>query len=210
MVAPVDLTPLPPEFYLQDTIQVARALIGRILVRESPEGVAGGFIVEAEAYLRDDPACHAFLAARGDCQGRVRMTKRNRAMFGPPGTSYVYFTYGNHFMFNAVCQPPGVPEAVLVRALEPWTGSELMARRRQRPYRQLTNGPGRLARALGITLADNGAQLWRSHLRILAGRPLPPQLIRQATRIGIRQAADKPWRYYQVDSPWVSVRPRAG
>jgi len=210
-MAEPDTTPLPPEFYLQDTVTVARGLIGRLLVKETPEGLAGGYIVEAEAYLQDDPACHAYRHPPDDaCAGpRVRMTPRNRAMFGPPGTAYVYFTYGYHNLFNAVCQPPGVPEAVLVRALEPWQGVELMACRRRRPLAQLTNGPGKLAQALGIELGDNGAELYRSHLRLLAGREVPPARIGQATRIGIRQAADQPWRFYQVDSPWVSVKPGA-
>jgi len=210
MPEPFDLTPLPPEFYLADTITVAQRLIGRLLVKDTPEGTAGGMIVEAEAYLQDDPACHAFAPGRaGRCDGPlVRKTRRNQAMFGPAGTAYCYFTYGNHWMFNAVCQPPGVPEAVLIRALEPWIGVELMQQRRRRPYRQLTNGPGKLAEALAIGPQDNGRALWDSPLRILAGRPEDPSRIGQATRIGIRQAADKPWRFFLVDSPWVSVKPR--
>ena len=142
--------PFPREFYLQDTLTVAQALLGQLVWRRLPSGeVLSGIIVETEGYLTDDPACHAY---RGQ-------TPRNRTMFGPPGHAYVYFTYGLHMMLNLVCAPEGIAEAVLIRAIEPVEGVETMRLNRGgiESVLQLTNGPGKLAQALALTRqGDNG------------------------------------------------------
>jgi len=193
--------PLAAEFYEQDTRVVARALLGQTLARRLPSGeVLSGVIVEAEAYLWDDPACHAF---RGE-------TLRCRTMFGPPGRAYVYFTYGLHTMLNVVCAPAGVGEAVLIRAIEPVQGLEIMQSLRgaRVPTKDLTNGPGKLAQALGLShkredgldMTDPGGDL-----QILAREAGHLQIV-ATTRIGISQAVDQPWRYYIKNNPWVSRR----
>lgn len=192
----LDLPPLPVDFYLQPTLVAAREILGCILVRRSVEGVIAGRIVEAEAYLLNDPACHA---SRGQ-------TPRNSVMFGPPGRAYVYFTYGMHWCFNAVTQPEGVAEAVLIRALEPLAGIELMQRRRGvTELRLLTSGPARLTQALGIDGAVNGTRLDSETLAILGPGRAPARII-EAPRVGIRQAADLPWRFYDADSLFISRR----
>jgi DNA-3-methyladenine glycosylase len=151
METPAPLAPpLEADFYLQPTVEVARALLGCWLVVRHDTGWVGGRIVEAEAYTQDDPASHSY---RGK-------TERNAAMFGAPGTAYIYLIYGVHECFNAVCQPEGVGEAVLIRALEPIVGLETMFQRRGGVHwTQLCRGPGNLCRALGITRAFNGESL---------------------------------------------------
>lgn len=211
---------LPREFYLLPTISVARLLLGAVLVRESPEGVTSGRIVETEAYLQDDPACHALFRRRGTPEQAldewvVRETNRNKSMFEGPGTAYVYFTYGNHHCLNAVTQPKGVPEAVLIRALEPLEGIELMvARMPPQPVHRpsavqkdrLCSGPGKLCRAMNITLALDGADLVSGPLRVLEGEPVDDSEVTTTTRIGVRAAADRPFRFHVSGSPSVSRR----
>lgn len=193
--------PLPQEFYEQDTRAVARALLGQTLLRRLPSGEQlSGRIVETEAYLWDDAACHAF---RGE-------TPRCRTMFGPAGRAYVYFTYGLHVMLNVVCGPVGVGEAVLVRALEPLTGLEAMqALRGERvPPRDLTNGPGKLAQALGLShKRDDGLDVTNPHssLQIVAAEAASIEVV-AAERIGISQAKEQLWRYYVKGNTWVSRR----
>lgn len=193
--------PFPKDFYLQDTRTVAKALLGQEVVRRLPTGeTLAGIIVETEAYLTDDPACHAY---RGQ-------TPRNAAMFGPPGQAYVYFTYGLHMMFNLVCGPQGIAEAVLLRALEPTEGIDIMRQNRGgiAETRQLTNGPGKLAQALALTrLAHNEVNLTdpAGELTILP-REVPPFETVETTRIGITRGAELPWRYYIRGNPYVSKR----
>ena len=189
--------PLPAAFYDRETEHVARELLGAVLVCDTPEGRASGRIVETEAYLGPhDPACHA-VAGR---------TERTWWLFGPPGVAYVYFIYGVHWCFNAVTREEGHGSAVLVRALEPLEGLGLMRARRPRARRdvELTNGPGKLCAALGITGAHSGLPLDRPPVSILAGAPVPDDDVRVTARIGISQAADWPLRFHVASSHHVS------
>lgn len=187
---------LPPAFYDRETEVVARELLGAILWCRTADGVTAGRIVETEAYLGPhDPACHA---ARG-------ITERNRALHGPPGTAYVYFVYGMHWCVNAVTREEGHGSAVLIRAVEPLEGVELMRRRRGgRTLLELTNGPGKVCQALGIDGRFNGAPLFRGELRILQGRQLPSSRVGVAQRIGIHQAVEWPLRFFELGNPFVS------
>jgi DNA-3-methyladenine glycosylase len=194
--------PLPPSFYARDTELVARDLLGALLESRTAEGVTSGRIVEVEAYLgEDDPACHAAAGC----------TARTHWLYGEPGTAYIYFIYGVHWCFNAVTRPVGHPSAVLVRALEPVAGIELMRRRRRSPRdeRELTNGPAKLCEALGITGRLNGHALGQSPLRILRAEAIPDQRVELTPRIGITAAADWVLRWMVIDSRFVSRTPRA-
>jgi len=174
-----------------------------VLECTTPDGTAAGRIVEVEAYLGpDDPACHA-VAGR---------TERTRHLHGPPGIAYVYFIYGVHWCFNAVTREEGHGSAVLVRAVEPVAGLELMQRRRAvRRIADLTNGPGKLCQALGITGALDGVPLDRRPLRILEGDAVPDSDIQVTSRIGITRAADWPLRWLIRGNPYVSTaRPGVG
>jgi len=200
-----DFTPLPRAFYEPSAEVVAPELLGHWLIRNTPQGYWGGPIVETEAYLTDDPACHA---APG-------LTPRNRVMFGPPGHAYVYFIYGCHFCVNAVCRPPGTGEAVLIRAIEPSFGQDSMRRRRSaREERQLTSGPGKLCQALdiertldGVDLCQQGAPLFiAENPKVHEFRKQHGPLVR-TKRIGITRAAHLLLRVLLEGSPSVS---RAG
>lgn len=193
----MDCEIFPQQFYERDTLAVARDLLGARLVHFTPGGRVSGIIVETEAYLScGDPACHA-------SRGR---TKRNAPMFGPAGRAYVYFIYGNHYCFNAVTGSEGEGEAVLVRALEPLEGIEFMRQQRGHRHRltNLTSGPGKLTQALGIGREHNELTLQAPPLFIARGRCVDPSQIGTSGRIGIREAADKPWRFFLKDNPFVS------
>ena len=193
--------PLPVSFYDRETEDVARDLLGAVLECRTPQGIVSGRIVETEAYIGEhDPACHA-------AAGR---TERTRWLYGPPGTAYVYFIYGVHWCFNAVTRSAGEPSAVLVRAIEPLAGIELMRRRRPaaKSNRDLSNGPGKLCAGLGIDGRHNGLRLDRLPLRIRAGEPVPDADVVVSPRIGITKAADWPLRWYIADNPYVSKAPR--
>ena len=187
---------LPPSFYDRPTELVARELLGAVLECRTEAGVASGRIVETEAYLGpDDPACHA-VAGR---------TERTWHLHGPPGIAYVYFIYGVHWCFNAVTREEGHGSAVLVRALEPLDGLELMRQRRGNVKDALlTNGPGKLCQALGIDAAMNGRRLDRRPIRILAGDAVSSSDVEVTARIGITKAADWPLRYLIRGNPHVS------
>jgi DNA-3-methyladenine glycosylase len=181
---------------------VARALVGKVLVHETAEGTAAGVIVEVEAYIgEDDPACHA---APGP-------TARNEPLYGPPGFAYVYLNYGIHYLVNAVTEADGHPAAVLIRALEPTAGIDLMRRRRATPRRpgdaipahELCRGPGNLTRALGIDLRQNRLDLTASALRI-EDRRGPARPVAWSRRIGINVGVHHEWRVFASDSAAVS------
>lgn len=186
-------TPLPGEFYARDTVTVARELLGCLLVHRTPQGITAGFIVETEAYLQGDPACHA---SRG-------MTPRNSPMFGPPGFAYVYFTYGMHYCFNVVSAAEGVGEAVLIRALEPVLGIDLMQQRRGREdVRDLCSGPAKLTQAMAIGREHNRLDLTWGELFICSGKAAAPLVT--TTRVGIREGAELPLRFYLQGNKYVS------
>ena len=195
---------LPRTFYLQPTLRVARALLGKILVHDGPQGATAGRIVEVEAYR--GPADRAAHSSGG------HRSARNEVMYGPPGHAYVYFIYGMHHCMNVVCQPPEVPEAVLLRALDPLAGEALMRRRRALPDAppwRLCRGPGALCEAMGITRALNGADLVRGVLRILDAPAMAAADIARTRRIGVDYAgadAARPWRYVVRGIPAVSGR----
>ena len=196
--------PLPRKFYEPSALVVAPQLLGHWLVRDTPEGPVGGPIVETEAYIAGDAACHA---ARG-------LTPRNRVMFGPPGHAYVYFIYGCHFCVNAVCQPPGLAEAVLIRAIEAQVGLGYLRKKRGLAGgRALTNGPAKLCEAMQIDRQLNGADLCarRSGLIIAENSQVEDFLQKRGpvvttVRIGLTRAADLPLRFYLDRSPFVSRR----
>ncbi|MGA2354037.1 MAG: DNA-3-methyladenine glycosylase [Terriglobales bacterium] len=203
------VAPLKPDFYNRDPRRVARALLGKLLVRKTPSGILAGRIVETEAYLgEDDAAAHS---AAGK-------TARNSVLFGPPGHAYVYFIYGTHYCLNVSCLPDGVAGGVLFRALEPVAGIEQMAKVRgvdlpEEPelrkisiLKKISSGPGRMSEALGVTrLRDNDKNLTspRSDLRIVDD----DYRVRRVTvspRIGIVKAAKDLLRYFIAGNPFVS------
>jgi len=195
--------PLAREFYTRDPRHVSRNLLGKVLVRRQGRKLLAARVVEVEAYLGiDDPAAHS-------AAGR---TARNAVLFGPPGHSYVYFIYGNHYCFNVSCLPDGQAGGVLFRALEPLLGIEAMAKARgvsiEEPgdLRKLTSGPGRLAEALGITRPrDNDKDLTslKSDLWV-ADDGYRPRRVAVTPRIGITKAADRPLRYLITENRFVS------
>lgn len=197
--------PLARSFYARDPRIVSRDLLGKVLVRRQGRKPLAGRIVEVEAYLgENDPAAHA-------AAGR---TARNAVLFGPPGHSYVYFIYGNHYCFNVSCLPDGKAGGVLFRALDPLLGIEEMARARgvslKQPsdLRKLTSGPGRLAEAFGITRPrDNGKDLTSSNSDLwIADDGYRPPRVHKTARIGITKAAHLPLRYLIADNEFVSRR----
>jgi DNA-3-methyladenine glycosylase len=179
-------------FYDRPVLEVARDLIGCVVSHEGCSGV----IVEAEAYHDSEPACHAF----------VGLTPRTAILFGPPGYAYVYRSYGIHALLNAVCEPEGVGAAVLIRALEPVEGVDLMRERRGLDdVRRLCSGPGKLTQALGIGLADNGCDLARGPV-VFSPRPRAWRDVDVSvdTRVGINKAVELPWRFLATGSRFVS------
>jgi DNA-3-methyladenine glycosylase len=193
---------LSRDFYDRDTEIVSRELLGAVLECDTEAGRASGVIVETEAYVGEhDAACHA-------AAGR---TRRTEPLYGPPGNAYVYFIYGMHWCINAVTRGEGLPSAVLIRALEPLEGLELMRQRRPRARsdRDLTNGPGKLCAALGVDSRMNGLSLQRRPVVIRAGQSVADSDVAISPRIGISVAADWPLRYFMRDNPFVSRAPAA-
>ena len=180
------------DFYARSVHDVARDLVG-CTVRHAG---ASGRIVETESYHMDEPACHAYAG----------VTSRTRTLFGPPAHAYVYFSYGVHSLLNAVCEEEGVGAAVLIRALEPVDGLDLMrARRGLERVEELCSGPGKLTQALGVGLAHNGSSLVDGPIELHARDPraAAPRIV-MGERIGITKAADLPWRFCDADSRHVS------
>lgn len=184
--------PLPAAFYARPVLDVARDLVGCVVEHDGARGV----IVETEAYHHSEPACHAY----------VGVTPRTRTLFGPPGRAYVYRSYGIHALLNAVAEPQDVGAAVLIRALEPLTGIELMRRRRGLTrLEDLCSGPGKLTQALAIELDANGADLAAGPVRILPRPPdRPAPRLVAGPRIGISKATELPWRFCAAGSRHVS------
>jgi DNA-3-methyladenine glycosylase len=195
--------PLPRSFYARPVLVVARDAIGKILVHDTPAGRVAGRIVEAEAYRGpEDRAAHSYGGRR---------TARTEAMYGPPGHAYVFFVYGMHHHVNLVTTKEGAPHAVLLRAVEPLEGADLMAKWRGRgpTDRELTNGPGKLCVAFGIDRRAYGADLCKKPLFLADG---PRGRVVRSPRVGIDYAgewADRPWRFYEQGNPWVSRARRA-
>ncbi|MEO7455819.1 MAG: DNA-3-methyladenine glycosylase [Gemmatimonadaceae bacterium] len=192
--------PLPASFYDRPTEIVARALLGRVMRVATPEGVTSARIVETEAYTGpEDPACHA----------TAGLTRRTEHLHGAPGTSYVYFIYGMYWCFNTVTRERGHGSAVLVRAVSPVDGIDLMRRRRPRAKRDrdLTNGPGKLCLAMGIVGAMSGTSLRTGPIVLREGTPVDDGDVVVTPRIGIVKAADWPLRYFVRDDPYVSATP---
>jgi DNA-3-methyladenine glycosylase len=193
-----DPRPLPPEFYARGAGEVARDLLGALVV----SGIGGarcvGEIVETEAYTGpDDEASHAHI--------RFGKTARNAAMFGPPGIAYVYRIYGMHWCLNVVTGPEDFPAAILIRAARPLEGLDAMrARRPGRPDRDLLRGPGNLCRALGVTAEHNFHPVQGPPLWVAAGAPVPDADVVAGPRIGITRAADAPLRFRVRGDPYVS------
>lgn len=203
-MVPPEIKPLPRSFYAPSAKVVAPRLLGHWLLRRTPAGLAGGQIVETEAYIQDDPACHAFA-------GR---TNRNRAMWGAPGCAYVYLIYGFYHCVNAVCRPEGSAEAVLIRAVETVFAVDWMkGNRPARAESQLTSGPGKLCAALHIDRSLDGVDLCRPDSPLIIAENAEYRSFRRTfgpmvttTRIGLTQAADWPLRYYLEKSHFVSKR----
>ncbi len=192
---------LDEEFFSLPTLKLAQELLGCILIKETEEGVSAGYIVETEAYIGpEDRASHAF----GN-----RRTKRTEIMFKQAGLSYTYIMH-THCLVNVVSGPPEKPEAVLIRALEPLCGIQLMKRRRKtNDIYNLTNGPGKLTKALGISMEDYGRSFTAPPLLLAKGKT--PKNISQGKRIGIDnsgEARDYPWRFWITDNPHVSKKPK--
>ena len=195
--------PLPAGFFARPSREVALDLLGKVVLSTLGGETTAGRIVETEAYLGpDDPASHA--------AARIGRTARNAAMFGPPGTAYVYLSYGIHWCLNAVTDREGHPGAVLIRALEPVAGLEVMRARRGTADRDLARGPGRLTQALGITAALDGHALQHPPLTFNDAPPVPGEHIEAGPRVGITRAADWPLRFTVSESPWVSGPRRRG
>jgi DNA-3-methyladenine glycosylase len=185
-------TRLGGDFYARSVHDVARDLIGCVV----RHGETAGRIVETESYHMEEPACHAYAG----------VTERTTTLFGPPGNAYVYFSYGVHSLLNAVAEEEGVGAAVLVRALEPVDGIEMMReRRRVAGDEEVCSGPGKLTQALGIGLSLNGTSLVDGPIEVLTREPgsREPRIV-IGERIGITKAADLPWRFCDADSRHVS------
>ncbi|QBJ89874.1 DNA-3-methyladenine glycosylase [Streptomyces seoulensis] len=201
MITPPDRMPLPREFFDRPVLEVAPDLLGRLIVRTTPDGPTALRLTEVEAYDGpNDPGSHAY-------RGR---TPRNDVMFGPPGHVYVYFTYGMWHCMNLVCGPEGTASGVLLRAGEIVEGAELTRERRlsARNDKELAKGPARLATALDVDRSLDGTDACApgdTPIRVLAGTPVPPEQVRSGPRTGVAgDGGVHPWRFWIADDPTVS------
>ena len=183
-----------PDFLTQPVDDVAKQLLGCIFVREIDGEIVRVRIVETESYDQDDEASHTF---RGQ-------TMRNAAMFGEAGHMYVYFTYGMHYCCNVVSCVPGYGSGVLIRAVEPLDGVDVLEKRRGVRGINCTNGPAKLCQALGIDLRMNGHDLRQGSMKLITGALQPNEEIATSSRVGISRAKDALRRYYIKDNPYVS------
>ncbi|MET8694853.1 DNA-3-methyladenine glycosylase [Streptomyces bauhiniae] len=201
MITPPDRTPLPRDFFDRPVLEVAPDLLGRLIVRTTPDGPIALRLTEVEAYDGpNDPGSHAY-------RGR---TPRNDVMFGPPGHVYVYFTYGMWHCMNLVCGPEGTASGVLLRAGEIVEGAELTRERRlsARNDKELAKGPARLATALDVDRSLDGTDACatgQTPIRVLTGTPVPPEQVRSGPRTGVAgDGGVHPWRFWVADDPTVS------
>jgi DNA-3-methyladenine glycosylase len=194
---------LPVAFFRRPAEIVAAELLGMVVVSSVEGDLTAGRIVETEAYLGyDDPASHGYLHRRNT---------RNEALFGPPGSWYVYLSYGMHWCANLVCQRAGLASAVLLRALEPLGGQEVMRRRRGGvPDRELCSGPGKLTQALGIARDLDGMKMPGGPVVVRQAEPISHDAIAATPRVGITKAADWPLRFHLAGSPWTSRKETGG
>ena len=191
-------------FFETDALTLAPRLLGKILVHRTPAGVSAGIVLETEAYLGpEDKGAHSFGG---------RPTPRTRIQYGPGGYAYVFRVYGMHCCFNVVCGEAGQPHVVLLRALRPLQGIELMQRRRgTEEYAALADGPGKLCSAMGIGMEQYGADLCGNELYLLDRPELPPERILVSPRVNIDYAEeyrDRLWRFFSKDEPGISRTPR--
>lgn len=203
MTQPRRAATLPVAFFRRPAEIVAAELLGMVVVSSVGGELTGGRIVETEAYLGyDDPASHGYLHRRN---------ARNGALFGPPGSWYVYLSYGMHWCANLVCQRAGLASAVLLRALEPLAGLDIMRRRRGGVVdRELCSGPGKLSQALAITRNLDGSGMPGSGVLVRRPGSLEEIAIAATPRIGITKAADWPLRFHHAGSPWTSRKETGG
>jgi DNA-3-methyladenine glycosylase len=198
------ISPLPRPFFERPTLDVARDLIGKLLVHEANGHRLVGQIVETEGYHEDDPACHAWSAIK---RRTGKAPWRGEVLLGQPGIAYIYLNYGMYWLLNVVTEAAGTGAAVLIRALEPLEGIDVMrARRRVRREHDLTNGPGKLTLAFGIDHRYHRKPLTEPPLYLASSQGQPPLPIETSARIGITRGAELPWRFYVPGNSWVSGR----
>lgn len=203
------MKPLPRSFYRRSAVQVAKDLLGTYFVRKLGRKILVGKIVETEAYCEGDPASHSY---RGK-------TRRNEVMFWQGGHLYVYFTYGMHFCANVVTGPEGTGEAVLIRAVEPIEGIEVMMKKRKGRIHEgkkrgrekmeivnLTNGPAKFCQAFGVGRKENGTDLLGTQIYITRGEDISLKSIGRSSRVGIRNGKEKQWRFFVKGNAWVSKK----
>lgn len=202
------MNPLSTDFFARPTVTVAQELLGRRLVREPPDSRRDplvGRIVETEAYTEDDPACHASHITRDPETGELSGQGRGRDLFVAPGTAYVYLIYGVHLLLNVVTEPEGTAGAVLIRAVEPERGVDVMdAQRGVQRRRDLTNGPGKLTEAFDVGKEFHQADLTTPPLYLAEGPGVDDEAVDQSSRIGISKGVERQWRWFVADSRFVS------